>query len=118
MREMDTIDRLVLCAVTFIWLVALVVLLPGAARAHSFYPWECCHDQDCWPTGVEPAREPDPVYTAGGWRLVDGTVVPFRETRVSPDGRFHVCRQGGHSDGALIRPATAKPCLWAPVQSF
>jgi len=101
------------------WVLILVFailwfVLP--ARAHSFYPWECCSSQDCWPMGADAdAREPDPVATPADWRLHDGTVVPYAAARPSPDGRFHVCRQGGRRDGALITPQAEPPCLWAPV---
>lgn len=93
---------------------ALLTLLAVAALAHSFYPWECCHDQDCWPTG-EPGREPDPTFTPRGWKLFDGTIVPFNQARPSPDGKFHVCRRGGQANGDLIVPDGKPPCLWAPM---
>jgi hypothetical protein len=90
-----------------------------AARSHSFYSWECCHDRDCWPTGGErDAKEPDPTYTSAGWRFHDGVIVPFDKTRASPDGRFHVCRQGAALTGAVIRPRGKTPCVWAPVPAL
>jgi hypothetical protein len=99
-----------------ILLAALCWLTP--AQAHSFYPYECCHDRDCWPMGLDAdAREPEPVETATGWRLHDGIVIPFSETRPSPDGRFHVCRGGGWLEGPVIAPSGRKPCLWAPAPS-
>lgn len=109
-------------AALIIVLVLLAVLFCIArltsARAHSFYPWECCHDQDCWPMGIDAdAREPEPVETAAGWRLHDGVVITLSETRPSPDGRFHVCRGGGRLEGPVITPSGRKPCLWAPAPS-
>lgn len=100
---------MIVLAATIAVLAASVI----SARAHSFYPWECCHDQDCWATGAK-EREPDPQFTREGWLLSDGTLVPFRETRPSPGGRFHVCRYGGAASGAVIRPAGAPVCLWVP----
>jgi hypothetical protein len=104
-----------------LWLLGLLVLVAALAawlspaRAHSFYPWECCSSQDCWPTGTgADAREPDPVAGPGGWRLFDGTIVPYAATRPSPDGRFHVCRHGGRLAGGLITPHDKPPCLWVP----
>ncbi len=86
------------------------------ARAHSFYPWECCSSQDCWPMGRDAdAREPDPIGTHAGWLLQDGTIVPYQAARPSPDGRFHICRQGGRASGELIKPSARPLCLWAPV---
>jgi hypothetical protein len=99
--------------------VGLAKLFVGQARAHSFYPWECCSSQDCWPMGLDAdAREPDPVETRAGWRLADGIVIPFALTRKSPDGRFHVCRRGGAADGAVIQPSERPICLWAPVPTY
>ncbi|MGL5447461.1 MAG: hypothetical protein ACRDBL_09145 [Rhabdaerophilum sp.] len=103
----------------FVLIIALALALfglvsAGRAKAHSFYPYECCHDQDCWPMG-RGEREPDPVLTPQGWRLFDGEIVAFADTRPSPDGRFHVCRKGGAAEGAVIR-ASGKPCLWVPPQ--
>lgn len=103
--------------------VMLVIAVAGVllsawspARAHSFYPWECCSSQDCWPMGRDAdAREPDPLPTASGWLLQDGSFVPYAATRPSPDGRFHVCRRGAQRSGEIITPYTQPPCLWAPV---
>lgn len=104
-----------------LWLVAILVVAAALAiwlspaRAHEFYPWECCSDRDCWPTGAgRGAKEPDPVAGPGGWRLSDGTIVPYAAARPSPDGRFHVCRSGGSLSGALIVPGGRPPCLWVP----
>lgn len=89
------------------------------ARAHSFYPWECCSDQDCWPMGEDAdAKEPEPRAGPFGWILADGAVVPYREARPSPDGRFHVCRRGGRADGEVIRPSAKPACLYAPQPAF
>jgi len=113
-REPGTLP-LWLYALIFVVIVGLGVWL-SPAKAHSFYPWECCSSQDCWPMGAAAdAKEPDPVGTPAGWLLVDGTVVPYLAARPSPDGRFHVCRQGGRGDGAMITPRERPPCLWAPV---
>lgn len=93
--------------------IAIGIAALTRAQAHSFYPWECCHDEDCWQMGAG-GREPDPEFTRDGWRLSDGTIVPFSAARPSPDGRFHVCRQGGAASGAVIRPSGAPVCLWVP----
>jgi len=50
----------------------------------------------------------------GKYVLFDGTEVPERDAKPSPDENFHVCRKGGTIQGALIY-ADGKPCFWAPV---
>jgi len=99
----------------FVLLAAIFMIAAsiGQALSHSFYPWECCHDRDCWMTG-ETGREPDPKFTREGWLLSDGTLIPFNAARPSPDGRFHVCRYGGTDKGSVIRPHDKPPCLWVP----
>ncbi len=34
----------------------LVLLLPTAALAHSWYPYECCSDRDCYPVALEQVK--------------------------------------------------------------
>ncbi len=75
--------------------VVLLALAVVSARAHEWYPLACCNTADCYEIGEPGAREPAPTYTPQGWRLHDGVVVPFSKARVSPDGKFHVCRWGG-----------------------
>jgi len=84
-----------------------------AARAHEWYPLSCCNTSDCYETGAG-KREPDPVYTPQGWRLHDGAVVPFSRARVSPDGKFHVCRREAKPANPIIQPTNEPLCLWAP----
>ncbi len=43
------------------------------AKAHSFYPWECYHDRDCWPMGTDAdAKGPIPRLVGDVWILFDG----------------------------------------------
>jgi hypothetical protein len=105
--------------------VLMSLALVSKASAHSFYPWECCSSQDCWPMGSDTdALEPEPVPTGGGWKLFDGTIIPYEHARPSPDGRFHVCRRNAARNGQVIVPNTARnqpakpPCLWAPVNGM
>jgi hypothetical protein len=76
------------------------------------YPWECCSDRDCWQ--MTTLTEPEPTPTPTGWKLRDGTIVPFAQVRPSPDGDWHVCRRGGTLSGEVITPSGGKTCLWAP----
>lgn len=91
--------------------VAFAVLwLVAPALAHSWYPFECCSERDCFPVPVQ-----DVKIIKGGWMLHDGTVIEHAEARPSPDGRFHLCR---HNDGkgGLIRKHKAPACFWAPIE--
>lgn len=77
--------RIILCAV--------IVLASTPITAHSWYPLECCHDQDCTPVDNAwlergPAKTPE-------WHVKSkfGTVVipanfPIRD---SMDGHMHIC---------------------------
>ena len=67
-------------------LAAAVMLFNGSATAHSWYPYECCHDGDCRPVPcVELSyRDKDLV-----WRqhlYFSGPMI-----RESKDGNCHVC---------------------------
>jgi hypothetical protein len=67
-------------------LAATLVLLSGAAYAHSWYPKDCCHDADCHPVPCD-----ELVETRHGimWR----GVVLFNDAQVkaSQDRFCHVC---------------------------
>jgi hypothetical protein len=100
----------------------LGALLAVEARAHEFYPQECCNNEDCFPTGLGQI-EPDPIAVEGGWKLSTGEIIPYDRARPSPDGRFHVCRRM-NEDGVPMRGGfitgtkTKQPCLWAPGKMF
>lgn len=95
----------------------LLGALAGAARAHEWYPPNCCDDRDCYPMG-QGEREPRPRATPQGWRLHDGRVIAFIDARASPDGRFHVCRVGGKPTQPVVHPTGEKPCFYAPADAF
>lgn len=91
----------------------------GLVHAHSWYPYDCCSDRDCWPMGLDQdAREPDPRIVPGGYMTHDGIFVAESATRVSKDGRFHVCRSGGMLTGAVISPSQRPICLFVPKPSY
>jgi hypothetical protein len=97
----------------------LLVFLPPLKDAHHTnsgwtYPLECCSERECREIGVG-HLEAEPVPSSNGWRLSDGTVIPFHLARRSPDGHFHVCRRTGESVGEIIKPADGPFCLWVPV---
>ena len=69
-------------------LAAALMLVSGAATAHSWYPKECCHDNDCRPVPCAELsyRDKDVV-----WRkhiYFNGPMI-----RESKDGDCHVCVQ-------------------------
>ena len=70
-------------------LVCLLVLAQssvGSAGAHSWYPRECCSDNDCRPVPCEELIESRYGLT---WR---GQVIfNERQTHASLDDRCHVC---------------------------
>lgn len=107
------IARFIAIIGTLAVIAGLALVSCTAARAHEWYPLACCNQADCYETG-EGKREPDPVYTPQGWRLHDGVIVPFSRARVSPDGRFHVCRREANPANPIIHPTNEPPCLWAP----
>jgi hypothetical protein len=75
------------------------VALGMSARAHSFYPWECCSGIDCAELSA------DRVSISAGGYVIDGKfTVPYSETRNSPDGLYHAC---------FPAPDYLK-CFWAP----
>jgi len=87
--------------------VALIGMVK--ASAHSFYPWECCSDVDCYPIPVEDVR----ATPSGWWIAKERVTIPYESARPSPDGRFHICRNE-LGKGTLITPSGKPPCFWAP----
>lgn len=86
-----------------------LLVLTGPALAHSWYPFECCSEKDCFPVPVNEVR-----IVPGGWTLHDGTMIEYAEARPSPDGKFHVCRRQDGT-GPLIRMHKKPACFWAPI---
>ena len=110
--------------------VIFTIVLTLAAKAHDWYPHECCHQQDCAPaTHVEvvptqslvaagmifgpPLKLPSQLVITTKWGKV---IVPENfgtekgqtwRRRPSPDGQWHAC----------IQTFTGKPtliCLFDP----
>jgi hypothetical protein len=72
-------------------LAAALMLVSGAATAHSWYPKECCHDKDCHPVQCAELK-----VTANGdvmWKGVLYFSAPMM--RDSLDGQCHVCVEEG-----------------------
>jgi hypothetical protein len=79
------------------------------AKAHGWYPKECCHDHDCMPA--------DDIYTdaRGNTIIIVGQrrvwVPPGLAVRSSPDHRIHVC----FTDD--VYGYQAPRCVFMPSQS-
>lgn len=83
-----------------------LILGVSAARAHSWYPWECCSTTDCEPIAEERIR-----ITNEGYHLPNGELVLHGDTRPSKDGQYHWCRKLTEPR-PLIR--SGKACLFVP----
>ena len=93
-------------------LLAAVCAEMSRATAHSWYPKDCCSDQDCISADeVSVDANGSVTVFVGSLRIV----VP-RDLRVrsSPDGRSHVCfRTVTSEEGSFISPI----CFFRPPQS-
>ena len=72
-------------------LLAAAFMVASAAQAHSWYPWQCCHDQDCRPVKCEDLTETKDGYEDDGVKFSKSMEQP------SKDRMCHVCIMG---DGA------------------
>lgn len=88
-------------------ILLIITLLGGPADGHDWYPTECCSGKDCSP--YDPAQITE---TPQGYRLHDGTVIPYGEARQSKDGRFHRCDYSW-SPHKLIY-SNGRPCFFVP----
>ena len=104
-------------------LIMLVFAPP--ARAHEWYPPECCNKVHC-----EPLPAGSVTRTPQGWRMPNGFVLPYGAGRQTPDiaSGFHWCRwlpheakeqQGGiWGNRALVRPHSQPVCIFTPPDQF
>lgn len=90
-------------------------LLSGSASAHDWYPYECCHGDDCAKIPVSRVKEknggfevtvyPHDHKQAKDW---DGPVTfhfTYKMTRGSEDQNYHIC----------ILPSKVALCFFAPI---
>lgn len=65
-----------------------LLVMTFLAKAHSWYPIECCHDKDCAPHPTADVQESPDGY------LLKSTneFIARKGVRYSPDSRFHICR--------------------------
>lgn len=85
-------------------IAATLVLTQCEARAHDWYPRECCSGQDCAPVDQREITED------GAWYVYRGIRFAKRDSKVSPDDRYHLCyvKSQGLGSQPFIR------CLWRP----
>src|SRR5262245_19113452 len=76
---------------TYLVLICMALILAitfGKARAHDWYPWECCSGLDCAP--VERVEEREGVLHVTS-RKGTAPIPACMQMRRSEDGRMHVC---------------------------
>ena len=68
-----------------------LMLMFSTASAHDWYPRECCSGQDCAPIAT-----PEVAVGNGGYTIkATGEFVAHKDTRISQDDQYHICRVGG-----------------------
>ncbi|MBU2581701.1 MAG: hypothetical protein KJ622_08285 [Alphaproteobacteria bacterium] len=94
------------------WIAAiLIAAVPATAAAHSWYPRDCCHGEDCVPVS-DIEKVPGKPYQI--WHTekfgpvqVDDTVLRDR-ARISKDGRYHLCAVPAEQSGKERQRPLAK----------
>jgi hypothetical protein len=82
-------------------LMVLALLIATRARAHSWYPSDCCSDRDCSPAGDGVVQE-----KADGLHVRGFGVLPYTDPRIriSRDLDEHVCTAPGRLICVFVRP--------------
>lgn len=79
----------------------LVILLTTApARAHDWYPIECCHGMDCAPVDRMDVTDAGGITVTS--RMGTAVVPPEMPRRESKDNRMHVCMRPSLSGGMKV----------------
>lgn len=63
---------------------------PPQALAHDWYPLECCAERDCAPADTV-VRRADGSYLVTSRGMSVAIPGDYRNWRLAPDGRLHVC---------------------------
>lgn len=71
----------------------LLALFAPQARAHSWYPVECCFSMDCAPVDVTPRRDGDRLHvtTKHGEAWTDAETKIHEVPAAHDDGKVHAC---------------------------
>jgi hypothetical protein len=82
--------RCLMCCCFGLIVAAGLLAWPRDARAHDWYPLECCSDRDCAPAD-DVVRQDDGslLVTARGMTVM--IPADYQAWRKSPDERIHVC---------------------------
>jgi hypothetical protein len=98
---------------SLLFAVLLAGISPHSAGAHSWYPVECCSNQDCiLADGMLTNHEGAKIVIVGDTRI---SIPHGLVARASPDGRIHVCFRtvaGDQFSGPEILPF----CLFLPAE--
>lgn len=95
---------------SFVVLVTVAGLSPSWCSAHSWYPKECCSDQDCMPADrIETDAHGDLRVIVGPLRI---WVPRGFAIRPSLDRRIHICFRE-EKDPNFLMPL----CLFLPAES-
>lgn len=96
-------------------IAALMLTTTSYTSAHSWYPYECCSDNDCERVKVNTVKEKDGgfeviVYPgqhkmSKDWAEPMVYHVPYKDARASEDQNYHVC----------LSPTKVLLCLFVPI---
>jgi len=76
--------------------------MSSAALAHSWYPTDCCADNDCFEIACESIVQ----NLKGGWTVASQWTFPRDVLRGSLDGLCHVCLPNGRPACIFLPPGT------------
>jgi hypothetical protein len=82
-------------AILFIYLLSMLMMVilmpPGRAYAHSWYPIQCCWDKDCAPAKVQRVFAMSLIITKHGQAFVDDKTQVHEVPKEHDDGTVHAC---------------------------
>ena len=91
-----------------VFLLTMLLIFLGTSKvsAHSWYPYECCSDQDCAPATVEILSQHEIKLTNKfGSIIIDPTKT---KARPSQDEHYHACLRSNGNGGLTLL------CWFAP----
>src|SRR5262245_57555819 len=99
----------------FLLAVFYAMGVTSAVEAHSWYPKECCSNQDCMPADdISSDEAGNRIVTVGHYRIP----IPDRMlARSSPDNRIHICFRPGSRELHGDSPIPQVFCVFLPHQS-